>query len=179
MDEDQLVADYWRLAMSVANRAAKRFPAKLKDDIISAAGLGLLNAIRSYDPSRSAITTHIISKVRYAIIDEVRTQTGGRSKKYQRPTMMSLQTYNSERDSDIDILPGYCDPTDPADDFAAAMEELGLSSKEKVLFRGFFFDEKKQHEIGEKLGMSHSWVSSQINRAIDRCRRMAEKRCLI
>ncbi len=76
---DRLVANYSPMVKYVASRVAARMTAAVVEleDIISWGVLGLLDAIETYDPhrrKRAKFESYAISKIRWAILDELRGQ---------------------------------------------------------------------------------------------------------
>ncbi len=77
---DRLVVNYSPLVKYVASRVGARMTAGAIDqeDMISWGVLGLLDAIETYDPDRKGpkakFESYAISKIRWSILDEVRSQ---------------------------------------------------------------------------------------------------------
>jgi len=71
---DRLVVNYSPLARYVAGRISARTVGPLdREDVVSWGLWGLLGAVESYDPARPAkFETYAISKIRWAILDELR-----------------------------------------------------------------------------------------------------------
>ena len=71
---DRLVVNYSPLARYVAGRISARTVGSLdREDVLSWGLCGLLGAVESYDPARPAkFETYAISKIRWAILDELR-----------------------------------------------------------------------------------------------------------
>jgi RNA polymerase sigma factor FliA len=72
--EDQLVRTHLRLANQAVNELARRLPSHVnRDDLSSAAMLGLAQAARSWDPDRGAsFERHAATRIRGALLDELR-----------------------------------------------------------------------------------------------------------
>ena len=72
--EDQLVRDHLHLANQAVHELARRLPAHVnRDDLSSAAMLGLAQAARSWDPERGAsFERHAATRIRGALLDELR-----------------------------------------------------------------------------------------------------------
>lgn len=76
---DRLVVNYSPLVKYVASRVGARMTGSVdQEDMISWGVLGLLDAIETYDPDRrgkrAKFETYAISKIRWAILDELRGQ---------------------------------------------------------------------------------------------------------
>jgi RNA polymerase sigma factor for flagellar operon FliA len=72
--EDQLVRGHLHLASQAVNELARRLPSHVnRDDLSSAAMLGLAQAARSWDPDRGAsFERHAATRIRGALLDELR-----------------------------------------------------------------------------------------------------------
>lgn len=76
---DRLVVNYSPLVKYVASRVGARVPGAVEqEDMISWGVLGLLDAIETYDPNRpgkrAKFESYAISKIRWAILDHLRSQ---------------------------------------------------------------------------------------------------------
>ena len=77
--KDRLVVNYSPLVKYVASRVGARVPGVVEqEDMFSWGVLGLLAAIETYDPERSGkrakFESYAISKIRWAILDQLRSQ---------------------------------------------------------------------------------------------------------
>src|SRR5882672_4725673 len=63
VDAEQLVENYFPLALSIANRWGERWP-WLRDDFRSAAGWALWKAATFYDPSKGGFAAYVHAAVR-------------------------------------------------------------------------------------------------------------------
>jgi RNA polymerase sigma factor FliA len=72
--EDDLVRAHLGLANQAVHELARRLPAHVnRDDLLSAALLGLVQAARSWDPERGAsFERHAATRIRGALLDELR-----------------------------------------------------------------------------------------------------------
>ncbi len=76
---DRLVVNYSPLVKYVANRVGARVPRVVEqEDMFSWGVLGLLDAIETYDPDypgrKAKFESYAISKIRWAILDQLRSQ---------------------------------------------------------------------------------------------------------
>ena len=76
---DRLVVNYSPLVKYVANRVGARVPGVVEqEDMVSWGVLGLLDAIETYDPGypgrKAKFESYAISKIRWAILDQLRSQ---------------------------------------------------------------------------------------------------------
>ncbi len=71
---DRLLVNYSPLVKYVTGRVSSRMTVSVdREDFMSTGLVGLLDAIQTYDPDREAkFETYAISKIRWAILDEVR-----------------------------------------------------------------------------------------------------------
>jgi RNA polymerase sigma factor for flagellar operon FliA len=74
-NREAVVVEYGPMVKYVANRIALRLPPHIEvEDLISVGVLGLMDAIKKYDPSRGAkFKTYAEFRVRGAILDELRS----------------------------------------------------------------------------------------------------------
>jgi len=74
-NRDEVIREYGPMIKYVANRIAMRLPPHIEvDDLISVGVLGLIDAIKKYDPGRGAkFKTYAEFRVRGAILDELRS----------------------------------------------------------------------------------------------------------
>jgi RNA polymerase sigma factor FliA len=72
--EDELVLAHLHLASQAVSELARRLPSHVsRDDLSSAAMLGLAPAARSWDPGREAsFERHAATRIRGALLDELR-----------------------------------------------------------------------------------------------------------
>jgi len=96
---DRLVVNYSPLVKYAAGRVGARVSGPLdQEDLMSWGVLGLLDAIETFDPGRNAkFESYAISKIRWAILDELRRQdwvprrVRGRAQEVERATARLTQ----------------------------------------------------------------------------------------
>jgi len=96
---DRLVVNYSPLVKYAAGRVGARMTGALdQEDLMSWGVLGLLDAIETFDPGRNAkFESYAISKIRWAILDELRRQdwvprrVRGRAQEVERATVRLTQ----------------------------------------------------------------------------------------
>ena len=96
---DRLVVNYSPLVKYAAGRVGARMTGALdQEDLMSWGVLGLLDAIETFDPGRNAkFESYAISKIRWAILDELRRQdwvprrVRGRAQEVERATVRLAQ----------------------------------------------------------------------------------------
>lgn len=120
------------------------------DDFESAAALGLMRAVRTYDPKRSAIKTWIYKKVRSLCFDLRRMRD--RAKREARYV-----------DVDADLLDIRSrENWEDAGEDAGAMIGLLLSAatpREREVFNLYYREGLMESEIAERIGMTLSGVA--------------------
>jgi RNA polymerase sigma factor for flagellar operon FliA len=74
--KDQIIIEYAPLIKYIAQKIAARLPSNIElDDLISCGVIGLMDAIRKFDPTRdNKFKTYAEFRVRGAILDELRAQ---------------------------------------------------------------------------------------------------------
>lgn len=73
---EQIVVEYAPLVKFIAQRIASRLPANVElDDLISCGTIGLIDAIKKFDPTRdNKFKTYAEFRIRGSILDELRSQ---------------------------------------------------------------------------------------------------------
>jgi RNA polymerase sigma factor for flagellar operon FliA len=74
--KDQIIIEYAPLIKYIAMKIASRLPANIElDDLISCGVIGLMDAIKKFDPSRdNKFKTYAEFRIRGSILDELRSQ---------------------------------------------------------------------------------------------------------
>ena len=96
---DRLILTYAPLVKYVAGRLGSGLPAHVDEgDLVSYGLLGLIGAIERYDPDRDVkFETYAISRIKGAIIDELRAWTGCRAPSARAPARSSARSPSSRR----------------------------------------------------------------------------------
>ena len=102
-------ADLLREGLPVAEAVSKRVARRLGrlaefEDLLSIAKIALYDVIRSYDPRRSAFAVYAAAKLKWAIFDEVRRQTHGRSEAARVNAIIASERFGEA--FDVEITPG-------------------------------------------------------------------------
>jgi len=105
-----LVSHYHHLVHITAEHVRRRLPGAVEvDDLVSAGGFGLMNAVETFDRSRAVkFETYCVHRIRGAILDELRRtdwvprSARSRTQEYSR-AVQSLETRNGRRPSDSEI----------------------------------------------------------------------------
>ncbi|MFN8369100.1 MAG: sigma-70 family RNA polymerase sigma factor [Bacteriovoracaceae bacterium] len=74
--KDEIIVEYAPLIKYIAQKIASRLPANIElDDLISCGVIGLMDAIKKFDPTRdNKFKTYAEFRIRGAILDELRAQ---------------------------------------------------------------------------------------------------------
>jgi RNA polymerase sigma factor for flagellar operon FliA len=100
--EADLIREGLPVAEAVAKRVARRLGGLVQlDELHSIAKLALCDLVRSYDPSRAAFTAYLASKLKWAILDEVRRQTHGRSVTARLNAVMASERFGDAFDIEL------------------------------------------------------------------------------
>src|SRR3954471_13945250 len=100
--EADLVREGLPVVEAVSRRVARRLGGLAElDDLLSIAKIALYDVVRSYDPSRAAFTVYASWKLKWAIFDEVRRQTHGRSAAARLSAVMASERYGEAFDSEL------------------------------------------------------------------------------
>jgi RNA polymerase sigma factor (sigma-70 family) len=169
LDEAVVVAENFELVHSIAANVSRRVPDADVDDLVGDGLVGLLSAVRCWDPFRSgmSLTPWVVVFVRRAMIDGVRAARGRR----WRVQPASLDHEIGEHgDTAVDLL---VDEVTDIEDIVAARELtdriLALEPRRRFVLvaRGRGLTDA---ETGSFLGISSSRVRDL---ALDACRKLA------
>src|SRR6266542_2618229 len=157
--EGRLVDEHLPLVRQAVSDMSRRLPRHVrKDDLESAAMLGLAQAARSFDPDRGiAFERHASNRIRGALLDEL-----------HRATVLN---YDSIVEQGEELL-----PTGEAPPEAVLLDRerraylvdavLALPERLRQVVRGYFFEERPMHEIADELGVTESRVSQLRTEAL-------------
>src|SRR6266540_1428516 len=192
--EGRLVDEHLPLVRQAVSDMSRRLPRHVrKDDLESAAMLGLAQAARSFDPDRGiAFERHASNRIRGALLDELRgadwasRSVRSKARRMQRtadelavelghePTRVHLATvlnYDSIVEQGEELL-----PTGEAPPEAVLLDRerraylvdavLALPERLRQVVRGYFFEERPMHEIADELGVTESRVSQLRTEAL-------------
>lgn len=120
------------------------------DELVSLGCVGLAEGLESYDPSRGKLSSHVVPRIRGAILDAVR-----RDKGRGRRTFVAIESVELR---------------DPAESVQKRLEREerdarlwsavdGLKPKEAATLRGIFLYEQTLSEIAFRLAVSSPRVS--------------------
>jgi RNA polymerase sigma factor (sigma-70 family) len=169
LDEAVVAAENVELVHSIAANVSRRVPNADVDDLVGDGFVGLLSAVRSWDPFRSgmSLTPWAVTFVRRAMIDGVRAARGRRWR--VQPTSLDREI-GEHGDTAVDLL---VDELTDIEDIVAARELtdriLALEPRRRFVLvarsRGL-----TDAETGSLLGVSASRVRDL---ALDACRKLA------
>lgn len=169
MSESDLVIKHWRQAMRVANRFAAMQP-RYRDDLYSAAGIGLLRAVRNYINGNDVpLPAAVKVCVTGAIIDELRRQTGIRPGRQRKSHMVAHYVSFSDmefgRDENFQPsawLPLSHPTPDHEDEFDDFLRRFTLSPDQRDLLRRRFVEDKTLADIAAEDGVDPSRIGQRL-----------------
>jgi RNA polymerase sigma factor for flagellar operon FliA len=99
--EADLIREGLPVVEAVSKRVARRLGRLVHvDDLRSIAKIALYDVARSYDPDRAAFATYAAAKLKWAILDEVRRQTHGRSATARLNAVMASERFGDAFDTE-------------------------------------------------------------------------------
>lgn len=160
----------------MAGRMARRLhPAGVTavspEDLESAGVLGLIDAVDRFEPGRGVpFEAYAALRIRGAILDELRTATGGR--RAEMPTHVSLDQLLSAGDHTLPTI----DDTGAmraAEDLATRVESAMryLPDRQREVLARYYGQSLTLREAGIRMGISEARASQLHSRAIDALRR--------
>ena len=179
-DEQTRILQNEKLAISLAHRYARQYLGRHDyDDLVQAARLGILEAARTYDPSRgTAFSTHAYNRARYAISHQLKKNTG-----------IIHIPYNAEHDDSIE-KPICTNLPDRWEEFAVTGENALSASEGRVVLEGLlsslterqrqvlelvFFEQYTYDEVADELSITRQTAHTTATRALKKLRDMALK----
>jgi RNA polymerase sigma factor for flagellar operon FliA len=100
--EADLVREGLPVAEAVSRRVARRLGGLVElNDLYSIAKIALYDVVRTYDPSRAAFAVYAASKLKWAIFDEVRRLTHGRSVAARLNAAMASERFGAAFDIEL------------------------------------------------------------------------------
>src|SRR6266496_140476 len=178
--EGRLVDEHLTLVRQAVSDMSRRLPRHVrKDDLESAAMLGLAQAARSFDPDRGiAFERHASNRIRGALLDELRgadwasRSVRSKARRMQRtadelavelghePTRVQLAAQLGVDTQALERLEENVHRAYLVDAVLALPERL------RQVVRGYFFEERPMHEIADELGVTESRVSQLRTEAL-------------
>ena len=184
----QLILSCIPFAIRIATKRVRNHG--MRDDIYSAAMLGLIRAVDSFDPSRGRLTTVVARVIQNGIYRDAGRHTGTVSlpssiSKSMTPETQKQFAMASIGATSIQDIPtnhrGLLTPEHPADDIdddeKEAMHqwiETCLSEREREVIQARL-DGKKLREVGESLGVSRERVRQIEETAIAKLKQKAQE----
>ena len=173
MDEPSLIRQYRGLVLFYVGDISARVPPWVdRDDLTSAGMLGLLQALRSFDPDRGvSFLTFVRFRVRGAIFDELR-----RAHPMGRAALRQGITVESRPDA-LDRV----DQTPP--DAALLRREqsahlheavAALPPRLRLVVNGYYFEHRQVKDLAVDLGVSAPRVSKMHAKALSLMRNTLE-----
>lgn len=141
------------------------------DDLASAGMVGLIDAVDRYEPDRGVpFEAYAILRIRGAILDELRSATGGR--RADNPVQLSLDEMLEIGDHTlpaVDERGAQRAEEDTAQRVKSAL--LFLPERQREVIRRYYGDALTLRETGLKMGISEARACQLHGRAIENLRR--------
>lgn len=178
-------AEHLGLVYAIANKRARRYGGRFAvEDLIQEGAIGLMHAIRRYDPARGAFSTCASWSV-HGEIDAYIVEKGGRL--VQLPVKVARQLnkeaalppaptefFDNEHQSETESPADLYEKAETAEIVWAAVEKLG--AKKAKLIQLYFRDGLDMTQIGRELGLSRQRVHDKLSRALAALRQYLAKR---
>jgi RNA polymerase sigma factor FliA len=122
--EADLLREGLVVAEAVARRVSRRVGRAMElEDLRGAAKLALFDVVRTYDPSRAAFAPYAASRLKWALYDEVRRQTHGRSAAARLMAVMASERFAEAFDPEVPVV-GEADGGAGGEDWQARFAAL-------------------------------------------------------
>lgn len=190
---EELVREHLPLVRKIAGRAAARAPSSVtREELFCAGALGLVDSVtRDQETAGPAFTSYLRTRIRGAIVDELRAQdwlprrARARNERGEvrdgAPNPVAVLRFD-------DLPPGPArepastdEPRDPLCEVERRRERACLLSaleqldpRDRMVLRLHYFRGMRLKEIGRLLGVSEARVSQIHHRALGRLRPMVE-----
>lgn len=157
--KEQMILTNYRIVFSIMKRLG--IPA-FDEDMFQVGVIGLLNAIDTFDVSKGyQFSTYAFPIVRNELLMELRKR---------RKSVKAEFSLDDNADIDTGESVPYADMISDGKDYeenvlnSIFIQQIfeGLSSKEKKIFKMFFWKNNTQCEIAKELGISQSYISRII-----------------
>lgn len=177
--EQKAILEMDKMARKLAIAFHRRCPALQElDDLLQVARMGLLEGVRTYDPSRNVkLSTHAYNCARFALQKAVRTDTG----------LIKTPSRGTTRDN----LPAVTEMPEKWDEtcFAEKIQDLdeterrlvlerlmdGLGEKQKRVIALIFFQNLTYEEAAHQLGITKQTVHYLSTQALAKMRATATR----
>lgn len=158
--EQKQVVEYYPLVCSIAGRISSTLPRNVEmDDVLQAGVLGLIDAIRKFDPAREVqFNTYAYFRIKGAIIDDLKR--GFRTKREYIP---------------VDVEPdGVCLYSEMVR--RETFEWLQtLRPQYRIVIKMHYYDGLDFYEIGDRLGISYAGASFRHKKALEILRKKCNR----
>lgn len=199
-----LIESHISYAHAVAAELLARFPAHVdRQDVLSAAEYGLVQAANTYDATKGvAFTTFAYYRIRGAVFDLLReTIKTSRFEEAANEYMMdytagaSAPSYAEVKNLAAGIVASYFlsseksapearlqSPEAPLDSLLKKEQQKeirqalkNLPEKNRKVLEAYYFEDLTLEEIGKRLGLSKSWVSRMHAKGLEMLRPAVER----
>ena len=137
------------------------------EDLVSDIFIKAMKNYDRFDPSIASVRTWLTNIARNSLIDY-----------YRKAALRDHQSLDADEDDEVKIEPSYEDEYPIfQDDLAEEVQQLlaKLTPKERELVAMLYFEEMKNSEIGEVLGINAKAVSERHRRLLVKMRRIVEE----
>lgn len=147
------------------------------DEYFDVGMLGLVKGLKTYSESKGAISTYLVNCIKNEILMELRNQKTVKRNNGVKPISISTPTTDNLTiedtiKSDFDMLEHEI-KNERIKELGAAINTLKPIEKRVII--DIYFNNKKQKEIQEEIGVRQSYISRIKTRAIRKLRTWFEK----
>jgi len=164
-EQERLVLDSMEFARRIALASARKYTIE-KDDAISAATMGLIQAAQRFDPTKNDhFKKYAYLRIMGSIVDEVRKNLPGTRKDQAEGKKVRIRSFNEmhlDTDQPLIELADYETTPEIGIDLKAAMSKLS-TREQKIMWALAHGSTSK--EIGEQLGVSESRICQIAGKA--------------
>lgn len=172
MQEDKVLAQHERLVQMLASKYHQLYNQRYDlDDFAQAARIGILEAVRTYDPdSGNKFITHAYNKAKFSIGRMLRRDTGV----IKIPTKVARAAVVPKRVS----LPDDCEPSQRVSmDFSNLYDRVILDEaiatlppRQRAVIQGLYFDHRSAVDIAAELNCATNTIYVTAQRAMAKLR---------
>lgn len=167
-----MMLKYAYIVEIVARKLWRRYPQSTRDDLIQYGFIGLMQAIKAFDPTRGwKFETFCPLRIKGAMIDGIRAEDWVPRGARERYAADGLDLPDVEMRGEWGDIACYDDPTMEAcrNDIKASLTRH-LTPMEKTLFLAYYYEGANCDEIGHRLNVCGSRVSQIRSNIVERIR---------
>lgn len=171
INEHLIFEYYYDMAIQIAARYINSHScSRESDEIKQSALIGMLDAIKKYDPTKSSFHTYCNRRVYFSIIDYLRQTGKDKPRSKYNIVQLSLDSMISDdEDYEFDIK----DPKKTYSEQIVERKEIidiiynsKLEQREKNIAKLLFVNNYNHGQIGEVIGLASSRINQLINKVI-------------